>query len=80
MWIDGGSRRSSRNSSWDYDGYCFDFCDKPIAKKAADLSSTILYQLNFLFDAKPIAKGTFLDPGDITTSKKSNLRHDKINV
>ena len=58
----------------------FDCCDKPKAKKAADLSSTILWELNFLFDAKPIANGTFLDPGEITTSRKSKLRHDKINV
>ena len=56
----------------------FDLCDNPKAKKAADLSSTILKHLKLSFEANPIAKGTFLDPGEITTLKKLKFKQDKI--
>ena len=41
-------------------------CEIPRAKKPADLSSIILKQLNFGFDANPKASGEFLEPGEIT--------------
>jgi hypothetical protein len=34
--------------------------------------------LKLLLDANPIAKGTFLDPGEITTLKKLKFKQDKI--
>jgi hypothetical protein len=34
--------------------------------------------LKLLLDANPIAKGTFLDPGEITTFKKLKFKQDKI--
>ena len=53
-------------------------CDNPKAKKAADLTSTILKQLKLLLEANPIAKGTFLEPGEITILKKLKFKQDKI--
>jgi hypothetical protein len=55
-------------------------CEIPKAKNPADLSSTILKQLNFLLDAKLTASGIFLDPGDITTFVIPNSRHVSITV
>jgi hypothetical protein len=53
-------------------GFCV-CCEIPKAKNPADLSSTMLKQSNLSFEAKPIAKGAFLEPGEITILKNSNF-------
>ena len=47
-------------------GFCR-FCATPSAKKAAHRSSTILMVSKSLSFVKPMVRGAFLEPGEITT-------------